>query len=613
MRIRFTEGEKRVFRRVDPPAVSAFAARHVIVPDGPYAGARFRRDVNPYLAGIMDAFGLRHVREVYVCGAPQTGKTLILYCCLCWCIVYRIAQRMLAMPDDETLTRVRDAKLLKMFRATRPVREVLGKLKGGIIGFQDSSQLFLSSAASSSQRASVSIQDLFLDEESLFRQYAGHGDPVTDFLERCRQYARTYKVMRISKPVGDESTSIWQAFENADEKRRFHVVCPACGVRQVMEPKNIISEHNVKDPKRVRLEQLGRYRCPHCRYHWTDHARDQAVARGEWVADEAVYKPRRIGFHLPAYLSAAVSLSEVRAQMLELEQTDDPQMHQAHANGVQALPFKPVVVQTKEAEVLALRDPDLPRGVLPPGFRAVTLGVDMQRVGFWWLACAWNARLECAIIDCGRFLDWQELHDMAMLSQWPLMEAPEQFAQVWRCGLDTGGTATAEGVSRTEEAYDFLARNGQGVIFGTKGSSHRQAQVVHRSIVEKFPQSRRAMASGLELFVLDTDRLKLWASSRLRTDSRSPIRIFSEADEDLAHQLTAEHQVLERGRRVWKLRHKQNHWFDCLCINHALVHASWTPGLARVLESVEGAEQAEAAPVQEQRREQPPARGRLWG
>lgn len=81
MKLSLTETERRIFRKREIPPVSRWAAQHLIVPDGPYAGARYRRDVNPYLAGIMDAFSERSVEEVVVCGAPQTGKTLCLYAC----------------------------------------------------------------------------------------------------------------------------------------------------------------------------------------------------------------------------------------------------------------------------------------------------------------------------------------------------------------------------------------------------------------------------------------------------------------------------------------------------------------------------------------------------
>lgn len=612
-RLRFTDAERHVFRRTVPLPVSEWAERHLIVPDGPYAGARYRRSVNPYLSGIMDAFGLRSTKEIIVCGGPQTGKTLTLYACLCWCIHYRPAPRMLAMPDDETMNRVTEAKLRPMFRKTKPVREILGKSKGSVQGFLNGTALYLSSAASNAQRASISVQDLFLDEEDLFRATGGHGDPVTDFRERTRQYPHTAKIMRISKPIGDEEKStIWRSLEQCDEVRHFQVICPACGTAQVMDPANIISEHNVRDPQRVRREKLGRYRCPHCAYHWTDYARDQAVARGWWEAQESVPNAERIGFHLPAYLSAAVSLSEVRAQQLELEKTDDADAHQAFANGVLARPYKPVIVKTDHEEVLTLRDMDLPPRILPPGFKAVTLGIDMQAVGFWFMACAWTRNLDCVILDYGRLLTWEDVQQQVFGSEYQVM-GTDDVAMVWRAALDTGGTAVKDDVSRTEQAYDFISREGRDVLFGTKGASHRQTLPVQWNVLEKMPQSRAAIRGGMKLFTLDTFYFKKWATARLRPGARQPIRLHAQCDEMLAKQLTAEELVRERGKQVWKQRRKDNHLFDCLCLNFACVHASWTPGLARVLDSVEEAERATTENVQPMpQRDRPQRRGGPW-
>lgn len=591
MKLSLTETERRIFRKREIPPVSRWAAQHLIVPDGPYAGARYRRDVNPYLAGIMDAFSERSVEEVVVCGAPQTGKTLCLYACLCWCIDYRPAPRMLAMPDDETLARVVEAKLKPMFRKTRPVRELLGKSKGGRTGFADGTALYLSSAASASQRASISVQDLFLDEESLFRAFAGHGDPVTDFRERTRSYPYTRKIMRISKPVGDETTTIWADLAAMDEVRRYRVVCPACGTEQVMQPENIISEHGVKDPVRVRREKLGRYRCPHCAYHWTDYARDQAVARGRWEADNPLPFPHRVGFHLPAYLSAAVSLSEIRAAQLELEKTDDADAHQAYANGMLAMPYTPVIAKTSEAEVLELVDRELVPCTVPAGYRAVTLGIDMQKVGFWYMAVAWTGRLDGAVIDYGRLQDWEDVYRKVFETEYAV-QGQEDPVPVWRAALDTGGGLEGDAISRTEQAYDFLRRYGMGVLWGTKGASHRQSIPVHWTLLERMPQSRTAIPGGLRLYLIDTDYFKTWTTARLQPGSRQPFRLHAGCDGALVRQLTAEQLVREKGKRVWKQRRRDNHWFDCLCLCTAAAHSTWTPSLSRILEAVEEEEPA---------------------
>ena len=95
--IRFTPGERHVFRRRAHIPLSVWAARNLIVKDGPYAGGGYRRDVNPYLAGIMDTWSMPGVKEVVVCGSAQTGKTLVMHAALAYCIDMRPGPRMLAM------------------------------------------------------------------------------------------------------------------------------------------------------------------------------------------------------------------------------------------------------------------------------------------------------------------------------------------------------------------------------------------------------------------------------------------------------------------------------------------------------------------------------------
>ena len=107
MSLIFTPGERHVFKRREALSVSDWAAKSVIVQDGPYRGARLRPDVTPYLPGIMDAWGRPGVEQVLVCGAPQTGKTLALYACLGYAVDRRPGTKMLAMPDDKTLSRVK--------------------------------------------------------------------------------------------------------------------------------------------------------------------------------------------------------------------------------------------------------------------------------------------------------------------------------------------------------------------------------------------------------------------------------------------------------------------------------------------------------------------------
>lgn len=365
MAFQFTAGERHVFARQPYVPLSEWAARNLIVRDGPHAGGRYRRDVNPYLVGIMDAWSAPGVEEVVVCGSAQTGKTLVMHAALCYCVARRPGPRMLAMQDDDAMGKVAQLKLLPMFRSSPGVRGMLGKVRAQRIGFRDGTSLFLASAQSPGQRASISIQDLFLDEEALYKQIAGQGVPVAEFKERTRSYARKRKILRVSKPIGGEECSIAQALSEMDELRHYLVRCPACQAYQPMIEDRLVLLEKGASPREIKERRLGRYRCAECGYLWTDYLRDQAVQHGHWEAEEPVSRPRSIGFLLPAILSANVSISEVVAEKVAAERSDSPATKQQYINGMWALPFRMVEMESKEEEILSLVDPELPPRTVP--------------------------------------------------------------------------------------------------------------------------------------------------------------------------------------------------------------------------------------------------------
>lgn len=601
MSLVFTTGERAIFARPPRLSVSQWAARYLIVPDGPYAGARYRRDVNPYLAGIMDAWGEPRVEEVLVCGAPQTGKTLALDACLAYAVDRRPGPKMLAMPNDDSAGKVIEAKLKPLLRRTRPTGGKFRSIRAGKVVFRDG-VIYIASAASAADRAAISIKDLFIDEEGLFREIQGQGDPLTDFKERTRSYAYASKIMRVSKPIGGEETTIWRDLASVDELRQYYVICPGCGTEQLMLEEQVIAEGGIKDPVRVRRERLGRYRCLHCGYHWTDYVRDVAVSRGEWRAEHPDPGARRIGYHLPAILSSAVSLSEIAAAKLSAQASDDPALIQAYDNGLWARPYRPVITATDAEQVLALRDADLAPRVLPAGYVALTAGIDMQKRGFYYLICAWTHNLDCAIVDYGRLYDWDAVEQLCFATYYPAEDEAGQTGEtpLWRAAIDTGGTASEENeaLSRTEECYRFVTAHGQDLLMATKGGSHAQTPPVKWTMLERMPRSRQSIKDGLRLYMLDTDYFKCLATARMAETARQPLRLHRECGEDLARQLTAEELVREAsGRRRWRRKSRDNHWLDCLCMAMACVHPSWTPSLGRVLEYMAAREATPDAPA----------------
>jgi phage terminase large subunit GpA-like protein len=609
----FTSGERDVFRRRPFVLPSIWAEENVIVKDGPYKNSRWRNATAPYLVEIMDTWADPYTEEVDVCGSPQSGKTSAMYRCLEYAIDRRPGPRMLAMPDDLTLNRVSQFKLLPSIKACRAARDKLIKSTLDTLTFSDGSVLFLSSAQSPAQRASVSIMDLFLDEESLYKSVSGQGDPLTDFLERTTSYSWMRKIFRAAKPVGGEDTTIWQGLLSCVEIRAYATVCPACGAEQFMQFSQI-KFNGCKDPKEMCQSRPARYECEHCRYHWSDFARDEAVRRGSWrpvrwdsakrqfAPTAAVYRPRSVGFHLPALLSPFVSLSEIAADFLEAKV--DPSKWKGFFNGRLAEPHVKTTIKTSAEKVLEARVPTLPARTVPAAAVALTAGIDVQKRGLWFVVRAWADTLESWLVDYGFLADFEEARKLCFEMLYPVEGGGEKG--IWRAGMDSGGGETDDQVwTRTEEVYQWVRANSLGKVFAIKGASHAQLQPIRRTPIDRLPKSGKLIPGGLVLHVLDTDFYKRLLHARLEPDSSQPLRLHGEVGEDYAKQISAEELVTVKGKQTWRQIRPDNHLLDCEMIAAACAAPEWTPGLQFLARG----QQEEAQPAPPPRKQpQPPIR-----
>ncbi|MCL1915684.1 MAG: phage terminase large subunit family protein [Desulfovibrionaceae bacterium] len=641
---RFTSGEREIFARREILPPSRWAARHVIVQDGPYAGSPARMDVSPYMPGILDMYAKKRVRKVVVGGSPQTGKTLILYICLGWCMDYRPGTKMLAMPTKETRDRVKKDKLLPLLKGSPLLRRQIARERTDNITLKNGTRIWLSTAESPSQRASITVHELFLDEESLYAA-SGSGNPVEDFEARTRSMGDMSKILRVSQVKGDISSSIWVALvSQVDQLYCYEARCPACGRRHLPDLENLVALDGEKDPLAVRRKKLGRYRCPLCGHLWTDHFRDLAVNGGGWApyqhseergfspAAEAVEDPEIAGFHLPAILARSVSLSALLSRRILAEASDDARVKMQFANDELGLPYTPVELATDEERLLALREAWLPPRSVPFGAVALTCGIDVQKRGFWYLVRAWMPSLASYVIDYGSLEEWRQIEDLLFTTVYPVLAeggvpdwTPERAAipleritgevmPIWRAAMDSGGTETEGVFTRTEEVYMWVRGHGSGVVHACKGASHAQTAYVRRVIRERYPHTGRPIPGHLPLYMLDTGSLKTIDFSRLlNPESSQPLRLSAGCGPDLAAQLSSERQVRKGGRLVWERKGGQNHLLDCLMLSAACADASWTPSLPLYVLQLQQAAKEGAVQARTVKRKERPESRRRWG
>lgn len=270
------------------------------------------------------------------------------------------------------------------------------------------------------------------------------------------------------------------------------------------------------------------------------------------------HQPKRIGFHLPSWLSRFVGLSEVAAAFLRGQ--GDKNELKDFLNSHAAEPWKDYTAERREDRILALRD-DRPRGLTPPSeeIACLTAGVDTQDNGFWFEIRAWGFGLT--------------------LESWQVREGfVESFEALWQV-LYEDRYADAKGKEhavrlavqdamghRTAEVYDFT-RSHRGLIVPFKGEM-RMARPHAYSNLEHYPGTGKPIPGGLKLLRADVNYYKNQLAGKFEVSAADPgaWHLHSETNEEWARHLCAEHIDDKTGLWVCP-ENRANHGWDCSVYN----------------------------------------------
>jgi phage terminase large subunit GpA-like protein len=578
-RLEFYDSEVQVLSALpEEMATTEWARRYIVVPEGPAKGTPYRADYSPMIARLFEWIELPSVRKLLVAASPQSGKTLFGQAFIARRAKERPGPRMVAMPDETTAKRWMDRKLKPLFEKSPQLRKLLGQdrfdLTGTEITLANGSSIVAAWAGSKSQRASISVLDLLLDEPDMYPDLA-----IKDFEERTRSYSLVSKTLMIGKPIGTENQSrFWKKMEREAQLRLIpEVRCPHCGTYQQMRFENLKVPDGLRDTSQIRANKLAWYECPHCRSRWHDRDRDVALRGGRLRPDKKVSRPEVVAVHLPSWYSPWVSLSEIMADWFEAQ--GDPEAMTNWWNGHGAQPSDQVITETDETRLQRLVAPELPPQSVPEGTTALTCMIDTQKDHFWWSICAHQmAPREDVIIDYGKAGSFDDLRELVFHSRYMCADGRE--LPIWRAGIDTGGTRHFPlEDSRTMQVYSWLLSCPPGVVFGTKGMSRKDPGVsVKFKMLSKLPNGK-PLRNGLRLYLVDVDAFKDLVFWRLSEETTEPIRFHSATSTAYFRQLLAEKKVMEKGKEVWKQIRRDNHYLDCLVGHQALTHWQWTPSL----------------------------------
>ncbi|MBU0680118.1 MAG: phage terminase large subunit family protein [Proteobacteria bacterium] len=575
LRCSLSKVERRIFRKRKPTTCSKWNQDHRVVVGGPLEGSRWKNETTPYLAGIMDASFFKGVEIVIICAGPQTGKSAAADGCLYYTMDRAPGPTLSIYPDQNLCRKNSKDRLQKTITKSPKLRSLITGAEDDLANLRIQLRtmvLYMGWAGSTSSISSDSIRYLKMDELDKWPEFPDKKEAASWALAEARTttFERNRKIWKLSTPTV-EAGPIWQALtKEAQVIFEYFVKCPECGKSQCMVFGGKDIDYGIKwpederDPETIEAKKLAWYVCEHCHGHWADFSRDMAVRGGQWRAKNdgrelfeylRAERPKKIGFHIPSWLSRFVSLSKVAAAFLK--GAHDKAALKDFCNKHKAEPWLEFEAHREEDAILALRD-ERPDGLVPGDglVAAVVAGVDTQDNGFFFVirAFGWGLEQESWLITHGFVRTIGALKEV--IFEYEYKDAAGKVYPVQKTVQDAMG-------HRVKEMYDFVRRH-PGKVQASKGAPGRKSQPYTLSKIDTYPNSKQLIPGGVILAHVDVNHYKDQLSSMLMVEPTDPgaFHLTAATTKDYAKQLCAEH--IDEAKGTWACPDgKDNHYFDC--------------------------------------------------
>lgn len=598
-----------------------FAEQEIVIPDGPFAGLRYRADRQPYTGLFFDAVDSGRYNTVCATGPTQSGKTLT---CDAIPIMHHLFERnetvVMGVPDMNMAADKWREDLLPAIRASRYAEYLptAGRgSKGGsvtAIQFRNGVTLkFMAAGGGDKGRAGFTTRVVAITETDGFDS-AGESsretDKVSQIIARTRAYGDRKRVY-LECTVSIEEGFIWQGYMRGTHSR-IAIPCVHCGAYVSPERKHMMGWQDADTE--VEAARNAHFICPSCGAPWSrnDRLRSNRAAKlihhGQSVgADGTVSgdapETKTLGFRWSAVNNffgdlGEISVREWKAARLD---DDDPKKENAERELCQfdwAIPYQPpeMAVTPLDAQAVARRVSNLPRGMLPDDTEHLTVGCDLGKWIGHYVVMAFRADGGIHIPEYGLFKIYTDQFGVEQAT----LIALREFRDVCMAGyVESGGAACVpeqvwidSGWAASQKSVYAFCRESDGARFRpTKGLGAGQDRRLYTQPTRKTRVVRvigdhyhiaRMHEDRVSLAQIDSNYWKSWLHQRLSVPFDAPgaatiFRATAAEHRSFAKQLTAEKQVVKmvegKGEVVtWEQTYRNNHWLDAAYLACAAGH-----------------------------------------
>ena len=533
----------------------------------------------PFQNEPLDCLGPNHPSKLVVlmC-ASQLMKTQIMMAWIAFLMHLHPGPILSVFPRDKDAESFSKKRLAPMIRDISVLRGIVADPKSRDSGNTISEKLFRGGswtgvgAGSAQNLASLSVRYSIEEELDRFPSSAGdEGDPELLVEQRLTNYAANSKSLKISTPTIDNHSRIQRNWKLSDQ-RKYHVPCPHCGGRQVIEFERL--KWPTGNPSNVGLE------CLHCNRLLQEAVKWEMLVNGRWIAE--VPGSPVPGFHISQLYSPIKTWAAIVDQ--HQRSKDEPKSNQVFLNTVLAKVLS-LKGEAPNWEIVKSRADDYEAGTVPFGVIFLTAGIDVQRDRIEVLIYGWGRKRERWVVEHiileGRTDGDQVYRDLTEVVERTWRHPGGADMRLMRYAIDSG-----DGV-RTADVYQWALTRPASRCMVIKGAVWDTGIIGSRTPIS-IKASGQKRNKGIAVWRVNVGMLKMELYTLLRVPKEQPIagRVhYPKLDDEFFKQLTAEELVPKPNARfdehpVWTKTRPRNEILDLTVYAraaHALLGAdSWS-------------------------------------
>lgn len=581
---------------IEPPEhirPSEWAARNLVVPDGPRAGEPWSADLTPYIVEPLDFLGPDSgVNEIAVEKSAQTGFTTLLIAAIGHSIDRDPCRMGVLQPTDSALADFNREKLQVAIDGSPSLaKKVAPQTSRSGVGSTTYSKNFpggslaLLLASSAADLRSKTLKKLFRDEIDQYDDdLDGQGDPLEISDGRLMSFLAQgdWKKADISTPTIKGSSKIEKRHE-AGDKRRWYVKCPHC-TNDDGSPSEFVFEFGPHFRFERSHPHKAHYVAPCCGSIIHAHEKNALVRRGRWIATDQ--RPGAFpSYHFDTLSSPFVPWDNVAKAYVSAG--DDPRLQKSFWNLWLGLPYEMKGDAPDHVRLMERRE-IYKRGHIPARGLILVAAADVQLRGIWFEVVAFAPNRESWVVETGYLDGSTEGVDGEAFERLEREVLDREFADAFGRTRRVDALAVDSGY-RSHVVYAWTRQkqrlhpdSGRNVVLAVDGRDGWGKPAIGTPSLVDINLAGHKVRKGAQLWPVGTwplkggfyaDLRKLGAASGAEVDPPGYCHFGDWLDENYFRQITSEYLVDEkiRGRPVkrWKPR-GDNHLLDCRVYNLAI-------------------------------------------